>query len=155
MVQVGDSAYGELVAHWPSAGAIEVLGDSMCRARREAEERLLAEQVAALVRKQHGCEPVVSATFMQACRVRFAVPPGWTELFRRSDNMGIWTYHTSVPWQVRGLDGVTISVELRDSTGYRGLAYHSPGAGSEPGERELKELNALLLELLSGAPPPP
>lgn len=155
IVESGDSAYGDLVAHWPTAGATEVLGDSACRARREAEERMIAGKVTAMLRERHGCLRLVSAPFMDACRVRFAASPAWMDLLARSDSLGIWAYRRSVPWRVRGLDGVRVSVELRDSTGYRELAYHNPGSGDSPGEREVEALNSLLLELLRRPPPPP
>jgi hypothetical protein len=144
IVERGRRATGELLVTWPGIDYARVTGgDPSCQEWHVSEMRQLR---ATLLESQSAylrCGPVEVRPRIEGCRVLFNADPGWAGMLHRSDSLGIWTIKSAIPAQA-GLDGVDLTVELRDATGYRRFSYNSPSSTGGPGEREVALLESLL-----------
>lgn len=151
LVDYGRRVTGEVLVYWPGVDYDRVTGgDPGCAETHAAEARQLAQSVQQSLGAYLQCGPVQVRPRIEGCRVSFTADPGWAAMLRHSDSLGIWTLAAPVPARV-GLDGVDISVELRDQAGYRQYGYNSPNPNGGSGEREVAALGTLVDAALAAA----
>jgi hypothetical protein len=151
IVDEGHAVTGELLVTWPGADFTRVAGgDAGCQTRHDYEARKFTEAMLRSLREYLRCGPVERRPRVEGCRVLFTADPGWEDILRRSDAIGIWAL-SSLPAKQLGLDGVDIGIELRDETGYRRLSRNSPSATAGPGNREVAAMEDLLESVLAAA----
>jgi hypothetical protein len=151
IVELGRRVTGELLVTWPGVDYARVTGgDPTCQEWHVSEIRQLRETLLQSQSAYLRCGSVEVRPRVEGCRVLFSADPGWAEMLRRSDSLGIWTVKSAVP-NHPGLDGVDVAVEMRDSSGYRRFSYNSPASTGGPGEREGAALARLLGTALEAA----
>jgi hypothetical protein len=147
----GRRVTGEVLVYWPGMEFKRVTGgDSGCAEWNEHEAKTLIRVVRQSLDKDLDCGPVERRPRIEGCRVIFVADPGWAEMLRRSDSLGVWTIDSAVPSNL-GFDGESVLIEVRDRAGYRRYDYHDPVAEGGSGERQAAALRDLLQEALEKA----
>lgn len=151
LVDEGGRVTGEVLMYWPGIDYVRVTGgDHDCEEQHIAEARELAQSALQSQLSYLRCGPVQVLPRIEGCLVSFTADPGWAGMMGRSDSVGIWTLDSPVPKRL-ALEGIDVSVELRDGMGYRQYSYNSPDVSGGSGEREVAALADLLRGLLEVA----
>lgn len=114
----GGRVRGEVVAYWP-------VEPDFSRGERPGE----TFHDLMLHRHRGQCEGATVASGTGVCRVRFTRAPDWAATLRRAEQAGLWRLpdESQLPGGARiGLDGWSLTVELRDGREYRTYRYWSP-----------------------------
>jgi hypothetical protein len=158
LVDEGQRVTGEVLMYWPGIDYERVTGgDNDCQRRHIAEARALAQSALQSQLSYLRCGPVRVTPRVEGCLVSFTADPGWAGMMRRADSLRLWTLNPPRPKSLaRGgleiaLDGIDVSVELRDPSGFREYSYNSPRVSGAPGEREVAALADLLQRALQEA----
>jgi hypothetical protein len=152
LVETDTAVTGELLAFWPTSGAHVVLsGHPGCQKHFDVQDAWLAGLVAKDEERYRGCTPIKQAGVFEVCRARFAQEPNWGALMQQLDSLGAWTLPDPATLPSPGrisTHGVTVAVELRDRTTYRGYAYYAPYGQPWPEARRAAAINDLMLGVL-------
>jgi hypothetical protein len=138
----GERVTGAILVHWPGVDYERVGGDPGCQEWHEAERRHLSQQVAQSHREHYRCSGVKVVPRVEGCTITFAAEPDWAEMLRQAESLGVWSLDSlSRPL---GLDGSSVSVEVRDQTGYRRYNYRNPDRAGTDVEKRVAALADLL-----------
>jgi hypothetical protein len=139
---LGERVTGTILVHWPGVDYERVAGDAGCQEWHEAERRAQSQRVAQSHREEYGCSSVTVGPRVAGCTITFAAEPDWAHMLQQAESLGVWSLDSlSRPL---GLDGSSVSVEVRDQTGYRRYDYRNPTRTGSEMEKRVVGLASLL-----------
>lgn len=154
LVERGLDIQEELLVSWPTVGYHRVVqGPKGCAHATNAGDARLAQLVAQDAPDLYGCQEILTRGVFQLCQARFRSEPQWSRIMNRLEGLGVWTLPDPAeltPTERLVVDGHGFSVELRDDAGFRQYAYRNPDAQPWPEARAAEQIDAIVLQLLSG-----